>query len=233
MIDYYHKYKKYKHKYINLNLKGGDTENESRIDWIKRLKNTNSFIKLKDIKENKIYIIQDNGGDPFKVIVDNNSIKVYSNTEEENKKLLEYKAEDIDGYWPGLDTENEEYDGNAILIKLSNTKYVHVTISIYEFQTEDKIIDYISDIGNSSVAWPMAFGEKYVYFLNAFNEYMDKNDLKNVSLSNTINLYDQFIDENNTNTKSKIKGVKTLVERTDDNWLGFYNSVVNSLKNQK
>jgi hypothetical protein len=58
------------------------------------------------------------------------------------------------------------FDGNSILLNLSKNKYVYIGESIYSFETKnDKILEYHSPVGNSDVPYPVAVGEKYVYFL--------------------------------------------------------------------
>ncbi|ARF10212.1 hypothetical protein Hokovirus_1_91 [Hokovirus HKV1] len=212
MTDFFYKYKKYKTKYI--------IQNEKILNIKKRKEqlknsNTNSYIELKNIDNKKTYIIQDNGGEPFKVVANKNIIKIYDNIK--NIKILEYK--NIPGFWPGIDTDNPENDGSSVLIKITNNKYIHVTDTIYEFETSDIIIDYIADLGNSLVSWPIAFGNEYIYFLSKFDRYVDRNALNNVNLLNTLNLYDQFMD--NKKLKSyEIKNKKIFINNTKNNFLG-------------
>jgi hypothetical protein len=52
-------------------------------------------------------------------------------------------------------------------VQLSSRKYVYIGSSIYEFTVPpgEKIIKYYSRVGNNDVPYPVAIGEKYVYFM--------------------------------------------------------------------
>ena len=55
--------------------------------------------------------------------------------------------------------------GNSILLNLSGNKYVFIGESVYEFDTPDHIKEFYSMIGNNDVPYPVAVGEKNVYFI--------------------------------------------------------------------
>ena len=58
------------------------------------------------------------------------------------------------------------FDGNTILLDFENNKYIYISrYEIFEFKTDDKIIDYISLMGNNMVPYAYAIGEKYTYFI--------------------------------------------------------------------
>ena len=54
----------------------------------------------------------------------------------------------------------DEFDGNSILVHISENKYVYIGSSIYSFESQAKIIRYISPVGNSDVPYPYAIDEK-------------------------------------------------------------------------
>ena len=67
--------------------------------------------------------------------------------------FLLIKSQDIDDF----------DDGNTILLECENNDYIYISgFEIVKFKIEDKIIDYISLIGNNMVSFPIAVGEKYI-----------------------------------------------------------------------
>lgn len=64
----------------------------------------------------------------------------------------------------------KKFDGNSILLKLTNNKYVFIQHTIILFTINDDITDFISPVGNNDVPYPLAFGKKYVYsFINGYS----------------------------------------------------------------
>jgi hypothetical protein len=69
--------------------------------------------------------------------------------------------------------------GNSILVNISDSKYIHIGIEIYSFETREKetIRQYYSPIGNNDVPYPYAVGDNYTYFLLDYttvpNEVLD------------------------------------------------------------
>ena len=65
---------------------------------------------------------------------------------------------------------SHDYDGNTLLLEFEDNEYAHISgLEIFKFKTDDKIIDYISLIGNNMIPFTFAVGEKYTYFL--YNRY--------------------------------------------------------------
>jgi len=127
----------------------------------------------------KTYYIHNNGGRPFKVIIDNKTVSIYKNTakypEADNYDVLvkTVNAKEVfigksSGKAQGSDhtpAEARQFIGNTILLELSEKKYMCIGKEIYEFQTEDKIESYYSLIGNNDVPYPIALGTENVYFM--------------------------------------------------------------------
>jgi hypothetical protein len=215
-MNYYHKYLKYKNKYIclkelmqNADMSGGKSR-KKRSKWdqmvgkrkkeLVDIKTTKSFIPFNKLTiKDKNYFILDNGGRPFKVVANANGIQIYKveykDVDENdepiyNQIILEFKQ--FIGYWSGFDSSPHEMHGNSILIKLSDHKYVFVGWKIYQFDTTEKILDYVSPVGNSDVPYPVAFGETYVYFM-LDKQLVNKNELETeVSVVNAEDLYGEF-----------------------------------------
>jgi hypothetical protein len=112
---------------------------------------------LGDRKDDKIYWIKDNGACPYYVHVTNDIITI--NTRESHLVAYLSKYEKI-----FIGKNNGFEDGNCILIKLDN-RYIHVGLEIYQFETDDEILDFYSEVGNHSVSYPVAVGKKYAYFM--------------------------------------------------------------------
>ena len=58
------------------------------------------------------------------------------------------------------------YDGNSILLRIGSDKYVHIGIEVYEFVTDEKIIKYVSSVGNNCVPYPYAESANWCYCMS-------------------------------------------------------------------
>lgn len=144
------------------------------------------------------YITHDNGGRPFKVIINDNDVSVYNN--ETNEFLFEKNVEKV---FIGKSPKNKmttfsgghgkKFDGNSILLKINDYTYQFIGESIFTFNTYEEIIDYVSPVGNNDVPYPYALDSVgNIYLL-----------LEGVVLINT----EQF---------------KTLFEEYDDPYFYYY-----------
>ena len=60
-----------------------------------------------------------------------------------------------------------DFDGNTILSECEDNEYVYISgFEIFKFKTDDKIIDYISLMGNNLCPYNIAIGEKNRYFIS-------------------------------------------------------------------
>jgi hypothetical protein len=108
-------------------------------------------------------------------------IKVFVGKSPKNK-MTEYSG----GY-------GKKYDGNSLLFQITKHDYIYVGHQVYKFSMEEKIINYYSPLGNSSVPYPYIKGEKNIYFmLDTF--YLSKNYFK-IKESET-DLYGYYSDNN-------------------------------------
>lgn len=174
------------------------------------------WTKVKEIKKpkGKSYLIHDNGGRPFQVIISGKRVYVYRvpkklSDEEFDKwwdgkksinfsKQLNYYSELITEFknvkkiFIGENTIKKSFfktlfskndSGNTILLNISKNKYVFIGDSIYSFETKnDKIKKFYSPIGRMDVPYPVAVGEKYVYFLIGDKKcYLSKDEFSNIS----------------------------------------------------
>ena len=142
------------------------------------------------------YLIHDNGGRPFKVVVSNNHVIVYKRTKEEEQraedfdqdiddekaydknmkrlyshKLLEWKnvVRVFIGHHPPNVPKTWSGDfvsaGNSILVHVKGKTYVSIGMSIDEFEAEEPITEYLSEVGNSDVPYPIALSPNYAYLM--------------------------------------------------------------------
>ena len=129
------------------------------------------------------YKIHDNGGRPFKCIIDKKIIKIYNNYKKEKEHFLQFEFEKIFIGKSPLNAmtsfsggHGSDFDGNSILIKLNNLIYVHIGIEIYSFEAENEIVDYVSPVGNNDVPYPYAIDCKQNYYLMIEDVIIFNND---------------------------------------------------------
>lgn len=175
--------KKYLSKeYIN-SQKCGNKKNISDIDW-----DTNIHSGY------QIYYTLYGTQKPFLVAIKNKLVKVYAINQDiyypPNQEKCSYHYNDLVGeYYPdrifigkspktnstiGTDSYGSKYNGNSILLKIKNNKYIFIGYDIYQFDTEDEITYFISPIlrdrmivsifGNHPC--PFAIGKNNVYDMN-------------------------------------------------------------------
>ena len=62
--------------------------------------------------------------------------------------------------------DSSDFDGNTLLIEVEDNEYVYISgLEITKFKTDDKIIEYISLMGNNMIPYAIMIGERYTYFL--------------------------------------------------------------------
>lgn len=139
----------------------------------------------------KTYYTHDNGGKPFKVVIEDSEviIHVYRLW---NKKDA-YSDEDDDGYYKhacyqsykplrimiGESPQNPmteysggygpEFTGNSILVHEKNHNYVWIGERIIRFTTEVDIEEFVSPVGNNDMPYPWArdvLGNTYLFIEN-------------------------------------------------------------------
>ena len=142
---------------------------------VQHIKNSaNIKYKQKSINDsiNGIYYTHDNGGKPYKIIVNENKIEVYDNYLDK-ELITEYI--DYEKIWIGESPKNKmtefsggygiNFLGNSFLIKIENNSYIHIGCEIFSFYTEEEILEYISPVGNNDVPYPYAIDKKNNYYL--------------------------------------------------------------------
>ena len=93
-----------------------------------------------------------------------------------------YNMTDISGA-----EDKEIFNGNTILLKIGekNNRHRYVYIGgdmVCSFLTNDRIYNYISNMGNNSTPYSIAIGWEYIYYLTPYfkfikKEYIDVDDI--------------------------------------------------------
>lgn len=142
------------------------------------------------------YYTHDNGGRPFLVYVHAGETSAadvyiycipeqhyvrredYNNSDDHRwayiHQIAHYKALKV---WIGESTPNpssefsggigKEFDGNSILIQISEHRYAYIGKEVYEFNldADDEVVDYYSSVGNNDVPYPVLWSKKYIFFM--------------------------------------------------------------------
>ena len=88
--------------------------------------------------------------------------------------------------------DSSRFDGNTLLIECENNEYVYISgLEITKFKIDDKIIDYISLIGNNMIPYAIMIGERYTYFLYDRYKFIENDKIEENTL---LNATDQSLD---------------------------------------
>lgn len=144
------------------------------------------------------YFTHDNGGRPFKVVVDKHKIDISVHQEEQTYKS--WKSFTVEKTFIGKSPKikmtefsggyGKKFDGNSILCKLKDFNYLFVGCNIYTFQSKAEIVKYVSPVGNNDVPYPYAVDKENNYYLMIENVM-----LKNIEIpAKYDNPYDYYYD---------------------------------------
>jgi hypothetical protein len=128
-----------------------------------------SYVERSAIVRPRTYLMHYNGGRPFKVVVSPQRIDVFARPRgqsvdaEHSVRVLTISK--FQGYWWGKDTTGSGWHHSSLLIKENDFDYVFVGGEVYRFSPEETIVDFFSPMGNSDVPYPVAYGDKRVYFM--------------------------------------------------------------------
>ena len=122
------------------------------------------------------YLIFDNGGRPYKVVIKGKGLDIFTyddsvediNYDDYPILIKSYRNLKKIFIPKGIDDRGDSWSGgkgNTILAQISGNRYLFIGPWIYEFETKGKILEYHSQVGNSGVPYPLAVGENNVYFL--------------------------------------------------------------------
>ena len=138
----------------------------------------------KTIVRGQTFLIHDNGGRPFKVVLRGKIVQVYRVPEskdidepaEQDYTKLVKTFEDVTKVYIGPDPSEPRFKGNSILLRFLDNKYVYIGSEIYQFSLtspDEKFIKYVSPVGNNDVPYPYMVTNKNVYFMTE-NVFADR-----------------------------------------------------------
>jgi hypothetical protein len=215
----------------------------SRELLTKKMIKNNDKIKVSH-PNTKSYFIHDNGGRPFLVYIGKNEAHIYRKPDENTKYFIDedeldssnntkwayitkVKTYQFINKFIGKSIKNPmtkfsaghgpKFNGNSILLELKPKKYVSIGWIIYEFTTEDKILEYYSSVGNNDVPYPVAFGEKTIYFM-LDKVYISKDKWPKMTKVMKSDAYQYFYghegdDKEYPKNYSKMKDIKLIHDR--------------------
>ncbi len=127
----------------------------------------------------KAYLIHDNGGRPFRVVIKGSSVEVYKKDkgdEEDDayskmidtfpaKKVFVGKSSGKSKSCDHTAKQAKQFDGNSILVQTGADKYVYIGHEVFSFELKDDVDAYYSPVGNNDVPYPLILGKEFVYFM--------------------------------------------------------------------
>tara|TARA_Y100000768_G_scaffold375242_1_gene345853 strand:+ start:331 stop:1110 length:780 start_codon:yes stop_codon:yes gene_type:complete len=134
----------------------------------------------------KTYYTHDNGGRPFKVLIDNKKVYIYkykkydedTNTFLYSEKSIKYEKKNYfkcKNIFIGKSPKNPQtifsggygskFTGNSILLQITKNKYVFIGHIIFSFTSKSEIKKFTSPVGNNDVPYPYAVDVDGRYYL--------------------------------------------------------------------
>lgn len=173
------------------------------------------------------YFVHDNGGRPFKITIDKDSLSLYRSTEWDPEWVYEdepYFTLSLKGkkvFLPEshpktpdrfVQPSQSSARGNTILVELAPNVYLYIGGKVYIFETKDKIEKYYSPIGNSDVPYPWAVGTENFYFL------IEQAVLPRSAIATPSMPYDDLYGSRNSGPEPKYR-VRMVLDSSNDNML--------------
>jgi hypothetical protein len=91
----------------------------------------------------------------------------------------------------------EEYDGNSILVKLTEPhSYVYIGSIIYSFRAKDELVSYVSPVSSNDIPYPYAIDRRGHFYLMESGGYQVV-VLKKMKLANGDSPYWTYWDKKN------------------------------------
>ena len=109
--------------------------------------------------------------------------------------------------------DNSSFDGNTLLLECEDIEYVYISgLEIFKFKTDDKIIDYISLIGNNMIPYTFAVGEKYTYFLSSHYKFIENDKIEEGTFlnptKNSLDPYDYHVEKCGKDAFKKLEHIQ-------------------------
>ena len=85
-------------------------------------------------------------------------------------------------------SDSSDFDGNTILLECGDNEYMYISgLEISKFKTDDKIIDYISFMGNNMCLYADMIGEQYTSFTDHLYKFIENDKIEEGTLLNATN----------------------------------------------
>ena len=82
------------------------------------------------------------------------------------------------------------FDGVTLSVECENNEHVYISgLEIFKFKTDDKIIDYISLMGNNMVPYAIIIGEKFTFFIAHHYNFIENDKIEEGTLVNATNMH--------------------------------------------
>jgi hypothetical protein len=157
----------------------------------------------------KKYLIHDNGGRPFLVNINGKDVSIFKlptgvQEDKDTSKcdytelVKEYKGvkKVFIGKSPKIEMTifsagyGKNFDGNSILVEISDKRYCLISDRIVEFSTKDNITKFVSPVGNNDVPYPLAYGSQYVYVFGLDDhKYIPKGTVEGLNIDELFDKY--------------------------------------------
>ena len=120
-----------------------------------------------------------------------------------------------------------DFDGKTRLLEFEKNEYVYFSgLEISKFKTDDKIIYYISLMGNNMIPYANMVGEKYTYFLYHRYKFIDNDKIVEGTLLNradgSLGPYDYHVEKCGTDSFKKLE--RSLIHTC---WFGHGKDIEN------
>jgi hypothetical protein len=194
----------------------------------------------------KKYSIHNNYDEPFIVYINGLNIIIYKNYYECDDKpsgrvftdddiILKQKCKEIFIGKSFLNKMTEyskgygkRFDGNTILVRISDNKYIYISNIIYSFITKNKIIKYFSPVGNNDIPYPYAIDDKGYYYL-----FLDNIIVKNMPLYYKNEPYEYYYDYIQHIPSSDVLSYTTIPKNIKNGYKRFKNNNKNKISFNK
>ena len=156
------------------------------------------------------YIMKYNYRYRYLVVIINNNVNVYKYEKYKfDPPFLSFKPKHIligkskvceMKEFSGATANSADFDGNTLLLQCVNNEYVYISgLENFKFKTDDKIIDYISLVGNNMIPYAIILGEKYTYFLYNRYKFIENDKIEEGTLlhatNDSLNPYDYHVEK--------------------------------------
>lgn len=206
---------------IKENVKG--THRWVRVDGKKKISSSIKSKKQKTsnkiVQKSKYYYIHDNGGRPLMVEDQGGSVTIWGVTDHGEEKPQNYQNMIMNLSYRKIfipKPSKTKFDlGNIILLEIKKHEYVYIgDRSIDFFKTKEPIDFFMSNIGNSDVAYAYALSEKHAYLLSE-KTLMDRSHFP-ASTQWKLDVYGEYYEMERAKNKAmpakKIPGLRRIYD---------------------